>query len=359
MIDVVQPESAKLLLQLSLGMPSDMKVEDEALIAQVVRRASHALAPVRQHVLVRLIEKALSPLFSSSFALSDQIAVTVEELIAYGELLDQEILGDVDGFSESETLLRPAPPSFVTREDGAIVLLGTGGDVVTPLPPELESKLQFHGTLRLLVCTDVDAAASLLRDEGLLELREKTWLRLPSAETVDQHIDRWKRDLAVQPPSGVIDGIAIQHGSKLFGRVRPLHPSDHGLMVARRPQKYGAARWCFVEVDQGILVRFLDIRSQDHRHRPCDLAWRLKAALDHAAGQPQKVAVESVASSVMLSFFDPLPSWAERRLLIRGAKEKSGKGLYTFVLPSASYQSEMQFLKDALWMRDLDERASA
>jgi hypothetical protein len=55
---------------------------------------------------------------------------TLETLLVYGEILEMRTAVD-DPWQASPFVLRPAPPSFVIRQDDAVVILGVAGDEIT------------------------------------------------------------------------------------------------------------------------------------------------------------------------------------------------------------------------------------
>lgn len=123
------------------------------------------------------------------------------------------------------------------------------------------------------------------------------------------------------------------------------------MFIGRRGQRYGSDLWCLVELAGGCVRRFLDFVSVGDRVRPCDIAWRVQMAFDAAAGRPQRMAVRSGSDDrVILDFFSPLPSWAERRLTVSGTKVDRERCLLSYSLPSARLVSELEFLKNCLWL---------
>jgi hypothetical protein len=202
----------------------------------------------------------------------------------------------------------------------------------------------------------------LLHDIGLLELSEKVWLRLPKAETAKTHIRSWQDELAREPASAPIEGLIILDTSKppTFYRGRWAPPGKHndGLYVARRPQRYGAARWCIAELERGALKRFKDLTSTGDRVRPCDLAWRIQAALDCEAGAPQRYRCAEVANGARLALFSPLPSWAERHLAIVGTKFAGDRSLYSYEVPRDHTAGEITMLCDLMWLEDRADKDS-
>src|SRR5947209_9209258 len=99
--------------------------------------------------------------------LADRVDAVIEDMIVFGDILEMreqssDALGLTDAFS-----LWPAPPSFVTRENSSIAILGIAGELISPLTAELEARVRHSGVLRI-IDEPVDAAVpSLLEEMGL------------------------------------------------------------------------------------------------------------------------------------------------------------------------------------------------
>ena len=216
---------------------------------------------------------------------------TLEELIVYGDILEMRDADD-DHWSRSALVLRPAPPSFIERKNGSIVVIGVAGDEITPFTSELASRICHNSGLRTIYPDDGEDLKSLLHEIGLLELPERVWLRIPKLESAASYLADQRRLLAKEPPSGGIEGIRILDPSRspAFYRDRWLDagPRHEGIFVARRPQRYGSALWCLLELQGGVVRRFMDLHSQGDRIRPCDIAWRIQMAIDCRGGDASK-----------------------------------------------------------------------
>jgi hypothetical protein len=289
-----------------------------------------------------------------SDALVERTGEIVEELIVFGDILEMRPRADSAWSEEKSFVLLPAPPSFVARKNGSVAILGVAGDQITPLTAELESHASYQGVLRIIPDADADVQAHLL-DLGLLKLPEKTWLRLPDIQTAAAHIASWQTILAREPSSSAIDGLEILDTQRpaTFYKDRWCKPErkHSGVYIARRPQRYGASLWCLVEVQNGALLRFKDLSVTGDRLRPFDIAWRIQAAFDAAAGKPQCFRRSEIdASTALLRFYSPVPSWCERHLSITGKKTKADRCLFSFEIPADQIANEISFLRDTLWM---------
>ncbi len=357
MIPALSPRDALGSIIRSLRLPASFteSVSDE-LIAQSLRRAVYIEAPCPPYALARATREALGGLDIPDETLESRIENVMESLIAYGDILEMRATGE-DRWECDEALeLRSAPPAFVVRKNKSVVLLGVAGDEITPLPGDWDARIQYRGALRIVTFEANEDARALLREMGLFELAEPVWLRQPPRETPAAHLKAWRDRLAAEPPSAPIEGLQILDTRKpptyYRGRWTEPRSSNERFFIARRPQRYGAPRWCIVDLDRGAVGKFKDLFSPGDRIRPCDLAWRLQAALDAEAGTPQLYRCFTTRGTTRITVYSPLPCWAERRLAIVGDKVKPENGLYAFDMPAGAAAAETGFLCEMLWMAE-------
>jgi hypothetical protein len=283
--------------------------------------------------------------------LDELVDSTLDSLLAYGDILEMRPRPG-DEWEQSPLVLRPAPPSFVIRSDGSAVILGVAGDDLLGFTGEMAEKVSFDAVLRLLPQQHDVELRQYLKENRLLELSEKAWLRTPPEEQARSYVATWTERLRAQrletPDSPLIlDG----QRSPAFYKGRWTGPTNQsGTYVGRRPQRFGADLWCLYEIERGRAVRFLDLFSVGDRLRPCDIAWRVQMAIDSLADNPQKVRSERSGTKVLLDFFSPLPSWTERHLCVAGEATRRPGALITYVIPVSRFELEIDFLKRFLWL---------
>lgn len=339
---------------LGLTVPTDVSVVlSKALLAQSLRRTLFNAAPCSASTLSALVRTALMFLVDDPEALKEAIEDTIHDLIAMGDILEMR----TDSASHSDILLRPAPPSFVARQDGSFIIIGIAGDEITPTH---EPPVTHHASgLRSLRTADAKRCRTELLDLGLIELPERLWLHAPAALPAIDLITHWKGRLPVELKPETIEDLEIldtdSPTSFYKGRWTTLNAKHTGIFVARRRQRYGARLWCLAEVKDGMLQRFMDIRARDTRTRDCDEAWRLQAAMDAAAGKPQTVRVWEKGLSAILSFQGPLPAWAARRLSFIGEQVPLPRALLAFEIPKENAENELLWLEEHLWLARNDE----
>ena len=193
-----------------------------------------------------------------------------------------------------------------------------------------------------------------LTELGLIELSEKTWLRLPPIESARHYRAAWAHRLGDTAPISVIEGLQIldTQRSPTFYSGRWVEPRStvNGVHIGRRPQRYGVPLWCLVDLAAGVPRRFLDLALRNERDRPCDLAWRIQMAIDADAGTPQRVRLRQVAHQAVRDFFSPLPSWAERKLTVMGERTTPHRSLLSYLMPRPDVDEAIKFTNDYLWI---------
>jgi hypothetical protein len=124
-----------------------------------------------------------------------------------------------------------------------------------------------------------------------------------------------------------------------------------GYFVARRPQRFGSAVWCFGRSSNGKPDRLLDLPF-DMSTRPWDDAWRLQAALDALSGSPQLYEVSSEPDGMAtVAFFSPVPSWAQRRWEVTGKYSRPRGALFSYTFTAEQLAEELRVAVECLWMR--------
>ncbi len=327
------------------------------LLKPALRRAAFVLAPASRADLIRFVAEPLTP-FGVEHELIEE---ALEELITYGDILEMRKL-DSDEWDAPAYVLRPAPPSFVQRPDGTIIILGVAGAFPTPLTADLAQRVADRGPVRVLADEDDRALTSHLRLLGLTALSESAWLRMPAVETAHSHLHHWTQRLsAVEETPGGITDLEILDFTRLVrfyaGRWTVPSASTTGTFIARRPQLFGARLWSIVEFNKGIARRLIDFYEDEERQRPCDIAWRVQAAMDAINGRPQQVRVRRAPSGCTFDFFSPLPAFAERRLVLTGNKTAGARCLFSFQMEERHVASERAALETHLWMQFVSEEA--
>ena len=181
-ISVITSKDAIHRVARSLGFRGPAPVKDlkPEVIAQALRRAAHILAPCGKHELENAMLESFAGLGHAREELAPVVEHTLEELIVYGDILEMHDADD-DHWSRSALVLRPAPPSFIERKNGSIVVVGVAGDEITPFTPELASRIRHNSGLRTIYPDDGEDLKSLLHEIGLLELPERRVAKDPQA----------------------------------------------------------------------------------------------------------------------------------------------------------------------------------
>lgn len=332
----------------ALGVIDDHDVA--SILRPALRRAAFLLAPCSMPELARFVSEPLSS-FGDQRETVEQV---IQEMIAYGDILEMKRISS-DPWDAPAYVLRPAPPAYVVRSPDEVILLGVAGELTSPLPAELAAQVKDEGPVRVLRADPSERLVEHLKLLGLAELSEHAWLRTPAVSRPADYVSGWHaRLMAVVASPASIDGLELldPHRPSTYysGRWRPPASTDNGVFVARRDQAYGAKLWSLVEISAGQTQRVLDLVSPDDSQRPCDIAWRIQAALDTIAGSPQIVSVERSTSRVSLGFNSPLPAFAERRLSIVCTKVRSPGALFRFEVQAAKADDELSALNSSLWM---------
>jgi hypothetical protein len=321
------------------------------LVAQALRRGSALLAPASRSDLIRFVSEPLVELGIDRADVED----VLDGILSYGDILEMRRL-DSDPWDAPEQVLRPAPPAFVHRANGDFIILGTAGDMPSALTPDLDARITANSNVRVIRPEPNEYLEAHLRLLGLVKLSEQAWLRLPNSEDAASHVARWTgqlRPLADGEIANATIEILDPTRNVHFYRGRWISPnaSIEGLHIARRPQLYGAPLWCLLEFSGGQAIRWLDFGPSGDRQRPCEIAWRVQAAIDARRGAAQVVRVGRAGEQTRFDFFSPLPGFAERQLALVGDKCPGVGSLFGFVIDDKDAARELESLRNLLWMR--------
>ncbi|MBI5647636.1 MAG: hypothetical protein HY962_11960 [Ignavibacteriae bacterium] len=324
-------------------------------LAGALRRAASYLCPCSAATLLRAVVRPLRGLVPDLQNAKELVVETLEAMISHGDILEQPELQD--GMPTARLLLYAAPASFVVRQSGLVVLLGIAADQLSPLPSELERRIEYLGHVRRLIpSSPTEDLRGELRQLGLLELAADAWLKGPKPCTASQAVATSDQALDVVPPSRDIPGLLLLDPTKpvRYYRGRWVKPkAQSGRFVGRRQQAYGADLWCYVHLTNGQPERMIDLPQRGSRWRGCDEAWHLQMAIDAQRGVPQRFRVTHNGEAVVLEFFSPVPAWARRRWDAIGEPVPSRGSLFAYRIPRAEIDEERRFMRHALWLEEM------
>lgn len=358
-IQEIAPQFVLALCRKTLGLPEthELKIED-TLLANLLRRAAGYLTPCSRTGLRAAVMDSLQKLSNDS-DLSDRIDNAIDWLLIGGDLLELRDVTTSDALAKG-TWVYPAPPSFVVRPSGSIFLIGTTPDQDSFLPVSLMSRIRYEGFSRVIYSSPDENLEKELKEYGLQQLPETMWLKAPREESLNALLESYQQLLESQGPSGQIEDLTIidSSASVLFYKGRWTKPkaSHSGIFIGRRPQEFRAPIWGLALLKDGQSIRFLDLPKK-HRSRwlGSDEAWLIQMALDSERSTPQRFRMIQKENEVQFDFFSPLPSWAQRRLMILGRSVLPQKCLMSFVLASDQAETEEQFLRKRLWLAKIEE----
>jgi hypothetical protein len=261
------------------------------------------------------------------------------------------------------TWIFPAPPGFVPRKDGAVIIVGVAPDDDAALPADLLQRITYNRYCRSIPALAEEDLAAKLISLGFIKHSEETWLKAPPPQQEPNDlVNNLEQRLQNTPQAGEINDLLILDSARntrcYKGRwVQP--KTETGSYVARRPQAYGAALWGFVKLDAGTPQHFLDLPTKAARWRGCDEAWHVQMALDYCRGVPQAYRLRPSSEGAILDFFSPIPAWAERRLNVVGYPAPAEKCLFSYWLPKQAVPAEEGFLQKRLWLVRDDDKPSS
>lgn len=356
--EITAPDLIRQVRQAS-GLPITMdNLLDEPLLAALARRAASILCPCARTTVAAAVRESLVHLASEPDRLSEEVDTAIEGLIVFGDLLELSQV-TIDDPNAKGTWIFAAPPGFVAKRSGTILVLGIARDESSPLPTDLNNRIVYNHYGRILSPLPAEELASKLVGLGLLQHSEEAWLKAPQEQTASALVEKMKNRIAAQPTSGGIPDLIILNPERDVGyyRGRWTPPKNEtGMFLARRPQEYGAAIWGVAHLVNGASAKFLDLPTRAARWRGCDEAWHIQMAIDAQRGTPQRYRRRPASDGAYLDFFSPIPLWAERRLAVIGEPCLPAKCLFSYRIPQTDLRSEEEFLEKRLWLTGDDDK---
>jgi len=348
-----QEVHARKVAELGLD-PSAVDLRSIEALAGALRRAASVLCPCTASTLVRSVVGPLRGLVDDLAAIKDLVEDTLEAMIAHGDFLEQR---DIEADQErGAALLYAAPPGFVSRKSGAVILVGVASDQVSALPDSLQLRTEYVNNVRRLSPVPGEDLRSDLKQHGLIETSYDSWLRAPPVETPARRVSRLNSVLDAAPPSRDVPGLSLLDPQRPIRhyRGRWTEPrAKSGRFVARRSQAYGADLWCYAQLRDGNPERIVDLPVAGSRWRGCDEAWHVQLAIDWVRGEPQEFRIRSgLGATRVMELFSPVPMWARRRWDAVGEPVPGSGFLFAYRFAEAELDEELRFAREALWLRD-------
>jgi hypothetical protein len=327
---------------------------DDTLICASLRRLAGFLCPCSSRTLITTLTESLKHLSLSDEDLQSAIEDNLEKLVVWGDLLELKDVATND-VNAKGTWLFAATPGFLVRPNGSIFLCGITPDENSPLSI-FSNKIVYEGCKRFIKSSSIVDLDGTLRELGLIEFSERFWFKMPKAMSPEEFVRDMSNQLDEKGQAGQFSEMLILESntdvSYYNGRWKKLNEQT-GKFIAKRPFVYGNYTWCFIEINNGIVERLLDmpLKMGGINIRNCDGAWHLQMAIDKIRKRPQCYSVEDIEGGKTLSFYSPIPSWAERRLLAVGTFSRSNKHcLFSYFIPAADFIEEEKFIREYLWL---------
>jgi hypothetical protein len=357
MISVVAPEDIVRYCRSLLNLQAAGQVIDDIFLSAMLRWTAGALCPCSRAMLRAALVESLGHLDQEPATLPARLESLIDDLLVAGDLLElsEVTTGDTEARG---TWVFAAPPAFVERKSGSIFLTGIVPDQDGWLPDNIRDRIVISNNTRSIKPKAGEDLAAQLLSEGLSKLPETTWLKAPKTVAPVEALSKARQRLASEQQCAPVQGLEIidPDTKPTYYKGRWTSPKDHtGLFVARRPQEFGAALWCMAEIHSGSLKRIVDLPFRGYRWRGCDAAWHLQMAIDRERDAPQRYSLDPCDDGTCrLSFYSPLPLWAERRLMILGTKCQGTRSLFAYKIPADEAAQEEEFLQENLWLAPVE-----
>lgn len=326
-------------------------------IAAALRRGASFNCPASPRLLTHIVEETLHGLVPAGpfdESPGSPVRAMLDALVGYGDLLETPVADEERNTSHRTLFL--GQPAYVQLSATHCLLLGVRAEGLALLDETLMERIDYETHIRRIYLDPGEDATTMLGSAGLRELTVDQWLEHPPTCTPGVLLSEYDTRLASAGPSGTIEGCRILDPSEpvnyYSGRWRVPRQKDTGRYVARRPLEFGPDAWCYAELTDGEVHRVVDLPAGHRLDRACDEAWRLQAAIDWLAGNPQRVRVQRRpdGNPAVLHLSSPIPSWAQRRLDALGRALPRQRGsLISYSVSDEQLEEELAFLAQTMW----------
>ncbi len=326
-------------------------------LAAAVRRAASFTCPASPRLLTLVVEESLRGLVNPDQAETgapSPVRAILDDLVGYGDLLEAPVLDGGRGTSHRTLFL--GQPAFVRVSDSGCLLMGVRAEGLTLLDEALMERIDHDAHVRRIELRAGEDPRIVFGSSGLRERTTEQWLNHPLACLPEVLLAEYDALLTSSGPSGTIDGCRLLDPSKAVtyyhGRWRTPTSKDIGRFIIRHPLEFGSDAWAYAELHHGEVQKLVDLPVRQRLDRACDEAWRLQAAIDCLARNPQRIRVEHAAAGrpAQLHLLSPVPSWAQRRLDAIGRALPRRRGsLMSYSVAEAQVAEELSFLSQLMW----------
>jgi len=333
-----------------LGLDDDIEFMSKEFLGSAIRYTASVVCPTSSRNLVSAVVGAMQSITGID-DLRERCRSVLDELVAHGDLVESE-----DILSETgNRLLYLAPPFFVRLNKAQALVVGVAPDGIDPVPEGV--RVELRGVKRVVDGIDDPSVTQKLKFAGIEELPYSTWAKSPDARPYQDVLKRFDRLIDRQSECGDIKGLRVLRWDTPNRWYRKRWDDSGqltGRYVARRPRKYGADLWCYVELAKGAATKLIDLPVGRTAERGCDQAWRLQCAIDALQGAPQQYrTTTNDGATVRITIHIPPPAWLLRRWECMGTQAADSVFVFEFA-PQVALK-ETKLLERELWMASCED----
>ncbi|WP_156481313.1 hypothetical protein, partial [Herbaspirillum rubrisubalbicans] len=275
MISILGTYQANLLVSSQIGVACDSAEErSHTWYCNFVRKVCASQCPLPRRNLIKISKQLLEHLGGNSSDIYAEIEDAVEGLFEAGDLVElTKAGGDDEDYAAEWVFLSPL--AYTIRESGRIYIVGATTCDTHVLPASIASSLIYNGPYRYLANPDSDNQ-DILSSIGLRSISSSHWHSPSTVLNAEQVIQQAQKRLNTSTSSEATYGVKIISPFVSFDqsyKSRLVAPTiETGFFVGRRPASFGNEHWCFFQMINGSVVKFVDLPLKNNCERACDAA---------------------------------------------------------------------------------------
>lgn len=289
-------------------------------IYNIIRKVASSLCPCSEPTIINNSLKHIHFLSQDETIEKNDIRQYVRDLINYGDLLQ---LNEIKLSQEQifpKNYLHLSPNKYVEIFGDKVALIGIQKETDFPQGTPFQDFIEVDGILNFIDKNKMPDCIELLKTFHFREIHEKDWLNLPSEKNINVFLDKLKFLLSENPNTSKLEDLQIlSNKGKNFSERFTKLLTQTGIYLTRQKNVDGSFAWSFSEIDNGRVLKHIELPQAFENSSGYDQWLRLLTILDKLNGHKHYIHYEKINNDIFYNFNYPLPKWVERKFIFSGA----------------------------------------
>ena len=289
-------------------------------IYNIIRKVTSSLCPCSEHTIIKNSLKHVQFLLQNETIEENDIRQYIRDLINYGDLLQLNEIKVTQEQIFPKNHLHLSPNKYVEIFGNKVALIGIQKETDFPHGTPFQDFIQIDGILNFIDKSRMIDCIQLLKTFHFREIIESDWLNLPSEKNINKFLDKMKFLLSENPNISRLEDLQIlsNKGKFFLDRLTKLS-TQTGTFLSRQKNVDGSFAWSFSELDNGRVLKHIELPQAFENTSGYDQWCRLLISLDKFNGYQHHTHYQKINQDIYYNFNYPLPKWVERKFIFNGA----------------------------------------